>query len=150
MHAINSLQPEFSQGELDSIRVIGSYSEIEHVLAYEPPHAPPTLVFGPEPSRGWCYYYEKADLARQRGDWEEVLTLEGEAMKQGFAPADMIEWMPFLQAYARADNVKQLKGLAPMITSDPYIAQQVCQIVGSMSGLSPQVIEAVDSLYCRN
>ncbi len=148
VHIINGLQPEFSQRESDSIRVIGSYSEIEHVLVDETPHAPPTIVFGSEPTHGWCYYYEKADLARQRGNWDEVLKFGNEAFEKGFAPADNIEWMPFLQAYARAANVDRLKDLAPLITSDHYTAQQACQIIGSMPGLTDQVIETIDSLYC--
>ena len=28
-------------------------------------------VYDPEPAHGWCYYFEKADLARQFGDWED-------------------------------------------------------------------------------
>ena len=148
VHVINGLQPEFSQRELDSIRVIGSYSEIEHILVDESPHTPPRMVFGPEPSNGWCYYYEKADLARQRGDWDEILKLGHEALEKGFAPEDNIEWMPFLQAYAQAGNIEHLTNLAPSITSDPYVAQQVCQTVSSMPDLSTQVAGTIDSLYC--
>lgn len=148
VHVLNGLQPEFSQGELDAIRVIGPYSELEHVLADEAPHTPPIGVFGPEPRRGWCYYYEKADLARQRGDWEAVLRLDREASAQGFVPADTIEWMPFLQAYARTADVERLRDLAPGIASDPYAAAQACRILSSLPELSGDVIEVVDSLYC--
>ena len=34
--------------------------------------AVPSRYFGPEPARDWCYYFERAELARQYGDWEEV------------------------------------------------------------------------------
>jgi len=30
---------------------------------------------------GWCYYYQKANLARQQGDWEQVIALGREAEK---------------------------------------------------------------------
>jgi hypothetical protein len=148
VHIINSLQPEFSQRELDSIRLIGPYSEVEHVLVEEAPHTPPAMVFGLEPIHNWCYYYEKADLARQRGDWEEVLNLGNEAFKKGFAPNDSIEWMPFLQAYAYSGNVDRLIDLAPIITSDQYTAQQACQIMTSMPELPVQTSETIRSLYC--
>jgi hypothetical protein len=149
VHIINGLQPEFSQRELDSIRVIGAYSEIEHVLVDEAPHTPPDLIFGPEPTHDWCYYYEKADLARQRGDWEEVLRLGDEAFGKGYAPGDNIEWMPFLQAYAVAGDVDRLTAMASVIIVEPYISQQICQQIGFMQGLSAAVIEVVDSLYCK-
>jgi hypothetical protein len=148
VHAINSFQPEFSSKELDSIRLIGGYSEVEHVLMDETPHRPPATVFGPEPNHTWCYYYEKADLARQRSDWEEVQRLDSEAFEKGLAPEDMIEWIPFLQSYAKIANVERLTDLAPVVTADPYVAQQACQALNSMPDLSAQVIETIHSFYC--
>jgi hypothetical protein len=149
VHIIDGLQPEFSGRELDDIRVIGPYSEIEHVLVDEAPHTPPTVVFGPEPTHDWCYYYEKADLARQRGNWDEVLRLGDEAFAKGYAPGDNIEWIPFLQANAVAGDVDRLTAMASVIIVEPYIAQQVCQQIGFMQGLSAAVMEVADSLYCK-
>ncbi len=148
VHIIDGNQPEYSRNEKDSIRVAGPYSEIEHVLTDETPHMPPTVVFGPEPPHEWCYYYEKADLARQRGDWEEVLVLGNEALDKGFAPQDDIEWIPFLQAYAVVGDVDRLREMASVIAVEPYISQQVCQHITSMQGLSASVLEVVDSFYC--
>jgi hypothetical protein len=148
VHVINGLQPEFSAAELDSIRVIGSYSEIEHILVDETPHAPPELVFGPEPARGWCYFYQSADLARQRGDWESVIRLGNEAQALGFVASDAIEWMPFLQAYAVTGDVNRLMELAPSVRANSYVSQQVCQILGAMQGLSEPIKDAVGSGYC--
>ena len=148
VHVIDGSQPEYSRAERDSIRVVGPYSEIEHVLIDEKPHTPPVVVFGPEAPYEWCYYYEKADLARQRGDWDEVLNLGAQALDKGFAPQDDIEWLPFLQAYAVAGDVHRLTALASVIAGEPYISLQACQRIGSMQGLSDSVIEVVDSLYC--
>jgi hypothetical protein len=148
VHVINGLQPEISKLEPDSIRSMGPYSELEHILADEAPHTPPTLVFGPEPDHGWCYYYQKADLARQRGDWAEVLRMGEEASESDLAPEDGIEWMPFLQAYAYNGNVERLEELAPQVTSSSYLAQQACQAITSMPGISDVVHETVKSLYC--
>jgi hypothetical protein len=106
------------------------------------------VVFGPEPARGWCYFYEKADLARQRGDWDEVLALGNEALDKEFVPQDSVEWIPFLQGYAIAGDVDHLREMAPVIAVEPYISLQVCQHITSMQGLSASVVEVVDSLYC--
>jgi hypothetical protein len=148
IHVLNGSEPEFSSSDPDSIRVIGPYSEIERVLTNEAAHVPPAAVFGAEPQQDWCYYYEKADLARQRGQWDEVIDLGREAFEAGLAPKDNIEWMPFLQAYAQAAEAERLKELAPIVTSDPYIAQQACEIIGSMPSLSGEVSEIIGSLYC--
>lgn len=148
VHVIDGNQPGYSRNEKDSIRVVGIYSEIEHVLTEETQHVPPMVVFGPEPPRGWCYFYEKADLARQRGDWDEVLVLGKEALDKGFAPEDPVEWIPFLQADAVAGDVDHLREMAPVIAVEPYISLQVCQHITSMQGLSASIVEVVDSLYC--
>jgi hypothetical protein len=148
VHVLDGTRPEYSTGEWNRIREVGKYSEIEHVLTEETPRTPPTVVFGPEPERGWCYYYQKADLARQRGDWDQVLRIGGQAFDQGLEPKDLIEWMPFLQAYAISGEAARLAELAPMVGSDPYVARQVCQILISMPGLSSDVTDTVNSLYC--
>ena len=148
VHIMDGSHPEYSQKDSDSIRAVGPYSEIEHVLANEPAHTPPEIVFGPEPEHGWCYYYQKADLARQRGDWPEVIKLGDQASTQGFAPKDRIEWMPFLQAYAQMGDIDRLTKLAPVVRTDPYTTRQVCSTLRSISTLSPVSIESIDSLYC--
>ena len=41
-----------------------------------------------------------------------------------------------------------LKELALIISADSFISQQACGITNSMPGLSADVLEAVNSLYC--
>jgi hypothetical protein len=62
---------------------------------------PPTDIFGPEPPHDWCYYFQKADLARQMGDWQRVAQLGDEAQKLGYSPNNPQEWIPFIEGYAR-------------------------------------------------
>jgi len=147
-HIIDGAQPEYSDNEWDFVRETGPYSEIEHVLIDETPHTPPTVVFGPEPFHGWCYYYQKADLARQRGEWGEVQSIGDQAFGLGFEPKDAIEWIPFLQAYAINENTIRLAELAPVITADVYVSEQACRIFKAMPGLSGAVLKTIDSEYC--
>lgn len=60
----------------------------------------PAEIFGRQPLE-WCYYFEKADLARQFEDWQTVLDLAAEAEASGFGPQNGTEWIPFIEAYAR-------------------------------------------------
>lgn len=64
----------------------------------------PDPPFGSEPAHTWCYFYEKAELARQTGDWQQVTQIGASAARQGFTPEDPIEWLPFIEAYARTGN----------------------------------------------
>ena len=64
-------------------------------------HLPVQRIFGPEPAPSWCYYYQKADLARQLGDWETVLALKQQADAAGLEPLVVAELFPFIEAHIR-------------------------------------------------
>ena len=83
--------------------------------------APPILsiaLFGKEPAHTWCYYYEKAELARQVGDWETVSTLGNEAREQGLVPGDALEWLPFIEAYVITGDYKAARELSILAYND--------------------------------
>ena len=65
---------------------------------------PPQTIFGPEPEHTWCYFFQKADLARQMGDWKQVAQLGDQAQKEGNSPNDPQEWLPFIEGYAHVGN----------------------------------------------
>ncbi|MGD8456377.1 MAG: hypothetical protein PVF83_08340 [Anaerolineales bacterium] len=57
-------------------------------------------IFGPEPAHTWCYYYQKASLARQLSDWGKVTELLEEAEALGFQAKNPYEFFPFIEGYA--------------------------------------------------
>ncbi|MDZ4159443.1 MAG: hypothetical protein U1B80_06610 [Anaerolineaceae bacterium] len=68
------------------------------------PGYPPQDIFGPEPERGWCYYYQKADLARQQRDWSRVAALWEEASRGGYSPNQPVEMVPFIMGFAHTGD----------------------------------------------
>ncbi|GAB4500258.1 MAG: hypothetical protein OHK003_19690 [Anaerolineales bacterium] len=58
------------------------------------------MLFGSEPSHGWCYTYAKAEMARQAGNWDNVTKLYKEAQKVELSPALPVEYLPFIEAFA--------------------------------------------------
>ncbi len=61
---------------------------------------PPEEIFGAEAESTWCYYFQKADLARQYMDWQTVVSLGEQARRQGFQAEHYREARPFIEAYA--------------------------------------------------
>ncbi len=147
VQVIDGLQPAYSAAEKETIMLVGAYSEAEHVLTEESFHTPPETIFGSEPAHAWCYFYQKAALARQRGDWELVRALDAEASRKGIVPKDPIEWMPFLQASALLGDSTRVAEIASSMTPNPFIAQQACQILTGMD-LAPEMRALAEELYC--
>jgi hypothetical protein len=145
---IDGSAPEYSRYEDPLFVLVGSHSESGQILTQEPPSDVPETLFGPEPDHdSWCYFYEKAALARQHGDWEDVLRLADEAWEKDLTPIDLIEWMPFLQAYALNGRTDELIKVASAIRSDEYVARQVCQKLTALQA-DASVQEVIASQFC--
>jgi hypothetical protein len=92
------------------------------------PRTPPAAIFGPEPAHSWCYYYQKANLARQQGDWEQVIALGREAEKMDLQPRDASEWLPFAEAYVETGDLQSAIALTDKIKArDPRLLPVLCQ-----------------------
>jgi hypothetical protein len=76
-------------------------------------------IFDPEPEHTWCYYYQKADLARQLENWEQVAQLGDMAINAGYSPFDPMEWFVFIQGYGMLGQVEK----ATSLTQDVFNAR---------------------------
>jgi hypothetical protein len=133
VQVINGKSLELSDQTRAEIMAVAPYSKISRVRIDEPLTQPPASIFGEEPPHGWCYYYQKASLARQRGDWDQIVQLGEQASQLNLRPYDWIEWMPFIQAYAYTGQEDALLALAPIIKDNPYYHHQACQLILSDS-----------------
>jgi hypothetical protein len=79
-------------------------SNLSRIIPTPAPVSPDTDIFGPEPEHTWCYFFEKADLARQMKDWNEVLDLYKQAQRLGFNPEYGAEYIPFIEAFAQTGD----------------------------------------------
>ncbi len=142
----NSL--EFSQNDRLEIRLVASASRLDGVLIDAAKPQPPAAYFGPEPPHDWCYYYQKAALARQTGDWEKVIRLGEQALAEGHYPADKIEWLPFMQAHAALGQKEKLRRFVSIMAESPYIQSQACVIL-SASATDPATLTYIKESFCK-
>ncbi len=99
---------------------------------------PSRRIFGPAPTPSWCYYFEKADLARQEGQWDEVLKLKEKADKAGMEPLSSFELFPFIEAYAmRSDWVHAQKLSLAAYKAMPKTSAGLCLIWKRVGTTSP-------------
>ena len=87
-------------------------------------------AYGNEPVHGWCYYFEKADLARQLGDWETVTQLGDVAFALDDYPNDPVERFVFIEGYAHTGNWERAVELstASYKVSKAYVGPLLCRL----------------------
>ncbi len=126
LHVHDNTRAELSENEEPMTYLIAGYSNIHLIDIDLPPKSPPQHIFGSEPERGWCYYYQKASLARQRADWDEVVRLGDEAMQKNLSPLDTSEWMPFYEGYARQQQMDEANRLGGILRANPTLVWSFC------------------------
>jgi hypothetical protein len=149
---INGASPELNSYDDGRIVMVAPHSRLEAVATDGEIPAVPEHVFGSEPERGWCFYYQQADLARQRGEWEKIPALRDEALEKGYYPNDPLEWIPFMQAYAVQGNVEEIREMTKLVVLDRYLRLQVCnnmKYLAEKETLSSEVNEFIIKRICE-
>ncbi len=102
-----------------------SYSNPKQIITTgEQPALPAFFAKSPQPEN-WCYYFEKADLARQHGDWEQVAEFGDIAFALEDSPNHASERVPFIEGYAHVGQWARAEELT-------YEALKINQFMGPM------------------
>lgn len=123
-------------------------SNLSRILS-EPASGPTPLdIFGAEPNHGWCYFYEKAALARQMEDWTEISRLGDQARQAGYAPNvsasdTAFEWLPFIEGYAKTGQAQEAKELSlAVLNEDKLISKRMCDVWEEIALSAPEAAQA--------
>jgi hypothetical protein len=99
---------------------------------------PPVQYFGAGNTNSWCYFYEKAELARQLGDWQTVDKLFKQASAKGFTALLPAENLVFIESAARAGELPAAVRLtASMLKQQPELCPAVREIWERVSQNQP-------------
>lgn len=110
-------------------------SKPDLILTDAPTPAMDRTLFGSEPSRGWCYTYARAEIARQNADWDEVAKLYKEAQKENLNPALPVEHLPFIEAFAQTGDMDMAVKLTERtIKGQPTLCQALNTLWKRVSG----------------
>ena len=86
-------------------------------------------LFGNVQSPAWCYYFEKADLARQRGLWNIIPALWEQVEKRDIQPMHGLEYLPFIEAYAHINGWDKAFALTRQANrASPDMASALCPV----------------------
>jgi hypothetical protein len=80
--------------------------------------------------KGWCYYYQKAELAEQYGQSANVIELWKTAQGEDLHPSHGMEYLPFIRAYLSTEDYARAQALtesASRLTSSQAMRQTLCR-----------------------
>lgn len=114
--------------EASSVERIGDNNGAERTL--------PEAIFGKLTQKGWCYYFEKADLARQYGRWDKVTKLYDQAKANSEQAGNGFEYIPFIEGYGHLGDWEMVRSLTKT-------ANRISK------GLEPSLCESLDGLLTK-
>ncbi len=126
-------------------------SDTSNIIAE--PNTPATAaMFFSEPKHEWCYYFAKAELAQQLGDYQKVAAIGDEAVSLGYKPEDQNEWLVFIEAYALTGDLQTAEKLSTgALKEDPRIKRGMCTIWGQIqTGSESASIKMIEKIGCGN
>ena len=116
-----------------------SISNLSTIIPSSTQKTPPSYLFGSEPLHTWCYYFEKAELARQQQDYAQSYALIQQANQQGFYPRDLTEWYPYIASALRLGHFDEAAELSSrIIVNDSVVKYGVCQTWEGYFGNLPE------------
>jgi len=105
------------------------------------------ISFLPEPKHTWCYYFAKAELARQTGHWEQVIGLMDEARALGYKPEDPFEWLTYIEAQAQTGNISVARGKSMVVFKQENRTRKgLCELWKRVGATAPSKSQATNSV----
>ena len=104
------------------------------------PMVPVGSIFGPEPEHGWCYSFQKMELARQEQKWEETARLADDAGERRLTPLNALELTPAIMAYLQTGQME--KALKVSLTSQSMDLEKtgfICALWDQVKTEKPEV-----------
>jgi hypothetical protein len=153
VHVIDGRLPVYSAREPLIIQQVGKYSHVDRILPSGSSPVPPAAIFGAEPEHGWCYYYQKAALARQSGDWETIGKLYDRVRKLKLETNDKSEIIPFFEALVNLGRVEDAKSLYNKeIKGQAEMRLPLCAALATDPGYPPEFgydYQAIYQMLCK-
>jgi hypothetical protein len=153
-HVIDGTLPVYSGSESLLVRQVGAYSHVDRIIPSGTSPIPPASIFGTEPPRDWCYYYQKASLARQAGNWEEVGRLYDQVRELNLETEDKSEVIPFFEGLVNLGRYEDAKALyKDQIKGQTEVRFPLCNSLANDPGYPPEFgydYQNVYELLCKS
>jgi len=154
MHVIDGALPVYSADDAFLVQQVGGYSHLDRIVPSGATPVPSSSIFGTEPEHDWCFYYQKASLARQTGDWEEIVRIYDRANVLGLTANDQAEMVPLLEALVNLGRYDEAeKVYRRHILGQTRVRFPLCAVLTEDPGYPPEFgydYEMVNEILCKS
>ena len=154
LHVVDGDLPVYAEREALLVQQVGEFSHVDRIIPSGTAPIPPFSIFGAEPEHGWCYYYQKASLARQSGDWEEIGILYDQALELGLDTDDKSEIIPFFEGLVNLGRYEDAKALYnKQIKGQKEMRFSLCTFLSEDPGYPPEFgydYETINEMLCKS
>ena len=128
------------------VRDVARYSN-QSVIRFEKQYELPRQLYGTG-DQDWCYYFNLAELARQKEDWDEVILLADSAFALNDTPNDPVERFVFIEAYShKGDWEKAVKlSKASYKVSKNYVGPMLCKLWDRIEHETPNTLQQSEAI----
>jgi hypothetical protein len=137
-----------------SVRPLAKYTCVDLIRGSGPVGVPTDRLVGNEPPHTWAWYFQRAELARQLGHYDELSRLGKDVYLKRLTPSDPSEWLIFLEAAIRGGDhdaeswiVLQLrsrhKAFIPKVRT--WLAKFLTRAEGQEKAFATSIVEKVDA-----
>jgi hypothetical protein len=142
----NEVQPGGIPAPLNEYTVL---SEDDQILFEENPERYVPGVLADEPAHEWCYYYQKASLAHQMEDWDEVIRLAEEADNNGYDAQNAYEYFPIMDAYLQSGHFDRAFEYSEQIKNRAGYSSVICDLWSSVEAPESFNTSVDESFNCN-
>jgi hypothetical protein len=126
---IDGKRLELPEQPSSRLLAVAARSRLDRIVVDAAPAGGVARIFGPEPAHGWCYYFQAAELARQREDHAGVLQLLAAVQEGAMKPEDPTEWYPFIESLLILDKDEAAAAILEESENPPALRARVCHLV---------------------
>ncbi|MDO9088223.1 MAG: hypothetical protein Q7U53_18595 [Anaerolineaceae bacterium] len=132
LHTFDGNMPVYSSNERQYVNIVAKFSDISRIVTDGSAPDLPKNIFGEEPSHGWCYYFQKASLARQQGKWQEIVNIYDTVVAAGHKPVDDSEYFVFVEGLVNSgQSEKAMQIVQNQIGRNDALRYSLCRTLQS-------------------
>ena len=114
-------------------------------------------IIGSEPQENWCYYFEKADLASQFGNWDLIGLLYQDVKANDYKPRDGRELFPFIEGLSHLSKWEEAMTITDQaLKTTNNVKPMLCMLWKRITSDTPEttqkqmvILEIYNKLDCK-